>query len=150
VAIAHNARGYDGQFILQRAILLKWRPELILNALKIICMNMEYQTFIDNISYLPKPLRKLPKAFELSVRKSWYPHYLNTKTNLNYVGPMPDVSQHGFDKMSVSERREFKAWYDKQKDMVFDNTRVLEKYSQDDVTVLRQACEIFRRDFIEI
>jgi len=29
-------------------------------------------------------------------------------------------------------------------------TRVLEDYCQDDVTVLREACIIFRRDFIEI
>jgi hypothetical protein len=77
VAIAHNARGYDAQFILQRAILLKWKPKLILNGLKIICMQMEHLTF-DSISYLPMALRKLPEAFGLSVRKSWYPHYFNT------------------------------------------------------------------------
>lgn len=39
--------------------------------------------------------------------------------------------------------------YDELKDKVFDNRRVLE-YCQDDVTVLRQACQIFRRDSIEI
>ena len=33
---------------------------------------------------------------------------------------------------------------------VFDNRRVFVQYCQDDVTVLRQACQIFRRDFIEI
>ena len=32
---------------------------------------------------------------------------------------------------------------------MFDNKRVLEEYYQDDVTI-RQACQIFRRDFIEI
>jgi len=32
----------------------------------------------------------------------------------------------------------------------FDNRLVLEKYCQVDVTVLRQACKIFRREFIEI
>jgi hypothetical protein len=41
------------------------------------------------------------------------------------------------------------SWYDTQKDKVFDNRRVLEEYCQDDVTVLRQACQIFRRDFME-
>jgi len=52
--------------------------------------------------------------------------------------------------MSESERREFMAWYDTQKDKVFDKRHVLEQYCQDDVTVLRQACQIFRRDFIEV
>jgi len=42
------------------------------------------------------------------------------------------------------------SWYDEQKDKMFDNRRVLEQNCQDDVTVLRQACQIFRRDFMEI
>ena len=83
VAIAHNARGFDAQFILQRAILLKWRPELNLSDLKIIFMMMEHLNFIDRISYIPMPLRKQPESFGSSVRKSWYSHYFNTKTNLN-------------------------------------------------------------------
>ena len=36
VAIAHNAKGFDAQFILNRAIFLKWQPKLILIGLKII------------------------------------------------------------------------------------------------------------------
>ena len=33
--------------------------------------------------------------------------------------------------------------------MLFDNRRVLETYSHDDVTVLRQACRVFRREFLQ-
>ena len=96
------------------------------------------------------PLRKLPEAFGLSVTKSWYPHFFNTQANLNYVGPIPDLSQFGLDEMGESERKEFIAWNDTQKDKVFDNRHVFEQYCQDDVSVLRQACQIFRRNFIEI
>jgi hypothetical protein len=42
------------------------------------------------------------------------------------------------------------SWYDEQKEKVFDNRRVLQQIYQDDVTVLRQASQIFGRDFIEI
>jgi len=35
IAIAHNARGFDAQFILDRAIVLKWTTELILNGQKL-------------------------------------------------------------------------------------------------------------------
>ena len=42
------------------------------------------------------------------------------------------------------------AWYNEQKVKVFDNRHVLEQYCQDDVTVLRQACRVFRREFLEI
>jgi hypothetical protein len=63
---------------------------------------------------------------------------------------MPDIAQYDIDEMNGSERREFMAWYDEKEDEVFDNRRVLEEYCQDDVTVLRQACQIFLRDYIEI
>jgi len=41
-------------------------------------------------------------------------------------------------------------WYEERRDEVFDNRRVLEQYCQDDVTVLREPCQVFRRDFMEI
>jgi len=50
VAISHNARAFDSQFILDRAILMKWKPELILNGLKIVSMKIEHMFFIDSVS----------------------------------------------------------------------------------------------------
>jgi G:T-mismatch repair DNA endonuclease (very short patch repair protein) len=92
----------------------------------------------------------LPEAFGLFAYKSWYPHYFNTKANLDYVGPIPDIKYYGVDEMVEAERKDFLSWYEGQKDKIFDNRRVLEQFCQDDVTVLRQASQIFRRDFIEI
>ena len=89
VAIAHNAKAFDLYFILNGAIMLKWKPELIMSGLKIMCMKMEHLVFLDSVSFLPCSLRKLPEAFGLSASKSWYPHYYNTKENLNYVRPIP-------------------------------------------------------------
>jgi len=51
--------------------------------------------------------------------------------------------------MGEGERSEFLEWYEKQ-EPPFDNRRVLEQYFQDDVTVLRQACGVFRREFMQI
>ena len=99
-------------------------------------MKIELMLFIDSVSYLPMPLRTLSEAFGLSVTKSCYPHYFNTNTNLNYVGPIPDVSNYGIDKMGISERGEFMTWYEGQTYRVFDNKLFLEKYCQDHVTVL--------------
>jgi hypothetical protein len=96
------------------------------------------------------PLRKLPEAFGLSSSKSWFPHYYNRKENLKYVGPIPDIQYFAADEMSAGERKRFMSWYAEQKDKVFDCRRVLEEYCQDDVTVFRQACQIFRKDFMEI
>jgi len=54
--------------------------------------------------------------------------------------------------MNESEKRDFIAWYEiqKNKSVVFDNRRVLETYCQDDVTVLQQAYRVFRREYILI
>jgi hypothetical protein len=95
-------------------------------------------------------LRKLPEAFGLSVTKGWYPHHFNTKANLDYVGPLPGIEHYGVADMSEAERIDFMVWYDAQKGTVFNNRRMLEQYCQADVTVLRQACQIFRKDFMVV
>jgi len=46
VATAHNAKAFELHFILNRAIQLKWKPELIMNGLKILCMKMEHLVFL--------------------------------------------------------------------------------------------------------
>jgi len=130
--------------------VLKWKPELIINGLKIMCMMMELLVFLDSVSILPFSLRKLPEAFGLTATTSRSHHYFNTEVNLNYVGPIPDGSFYGANEMSEEERREFLAWYESQKSLPFDNRHVLETYCQDDVTVLRQACRVFRREFMHI
>ena len=66
----------------------------------------EHITFLDSISYMPCSLRKLSEAFGLTASKSWYPHYFNTKENVNYAGEIPHVPYYGVDVMSASERKE--------------------------------------------
>jgi len=129
---------------------MKWKPELILNGLIIVSMKIEHMLFIDSASYLPMPLCKLPEALGLSLSKSCYPHYFNSKTNLDYVGPFPDISYFGAEEMSPSERREFMTWYNGQKNKVLDNKLLLQIYCHDDFTVLRHSCQTFRREFKEI
>ena len=102
------------------------------------------------MSFLPFPLRKLPEAFGLTSSKLWYPHFSNTEENLVYIGPIPDVLYYGVSKIGEGERNEFLAWYESQKESIYDNRRVLESYCQDDLTALRQACTVFRREFMHI
>jgi hypothetical protein len=105
-------------------------------------MRMDDMTFLDSASILPMFLRKLPEAFGLAVSKSWNPKYFNTKENLNYIGPIPEISYFGVNDMSHSERKDFMAWYEEQRDRVFDNRLFLEQYCQ--------VCQLFRREFAEI
>ena len=130
--------------------MLKWQPELIMNGLKIVCMKMENLVFLESVSFHPCPLRKLPGAFGLTASKSWNPHYFNTEENLISVRPINDVSYYGANEMSEAERREFLAWYEGQKDVVFDNSRMLEAYNQDDVTVFKASVSIVQAIVIQI
>jgi len=104
VAIAHKAKTFDLHFILNRLIMIKCKSELITNGLKFISMKMEHLVFFDSVSFLPCALRKLPEAFGLQATKSWYPHYFNTEENLDYFGPMPDISYYGVDEMGRGQR----------------------------------------------
>jgi len=58
VAIAHNAKAFHIHFILNRAILIKRNPELIMYGLKIVCMTMEQPVFLYIVS--------LPRVFCVS------------------------------------------------------------------------------------
>jgi len=127
--MAHNAKAFDLHLVLNRAFQLKWKREVIMNGLKIMSMKMEHLVFLDSVFFLPCLLYKLPEAFGLSASKSWYPHYFNAEENLDYVGPIPDVSYYGVNEMGEEERSEFLAWYDESQksEPIFDNRRVLEK-----------------------
>ena len=129
---------------------MKWRLELVMSGQEIVLMKIEHMKFIDSINLLPCPFRKLSGAFVLTAAKGWYPHYFNTQDNQDYVGWIPDPSYYGIDEMGAGERRDFFEWYDTQRAVLFDNRRVLETYCQDDVTVLRQACRVFRREILQV
>ena len=64
---------------------------------------------LDIVSFLPFALRKVPETFGIKVAKWWYPHYFNTRANLDYVGEIPDM-YYCVDEMSASERNEFLSW----------------------------------------
>jgi len=98
VAFAHNAKAFDLYFILNWAILLKWKTELIMNDLILMCLRLEHLVVLDRVSFLPCSLLMLPEAFGLSASKSWY--YFNTEEHHNYVGPIPDFSCYGVNEMS--------------------------------------------------
>jgi hypothetical protein len=51
VVIDHNAKAFDLHFILNRAILLKWQVELIMNGLKIMCTRVEHLVFLDSVYF---------------------------------------------------------------------------------------------------
>jgi len=59
------------------------------DGMKIMCMRVEHLVFLESVSFLPFALSKLPEAFGLTVAKSWYPHYFNTRENLTLCSENP-------------------------------------------------------------
>jgi hypothetical protein len=113
-------------------------------------MTVEHLKFLDSVNFLPMSLKAMPKAFDLPYKKGDYPYLFNTAENLDYIGPYPDPKYYGVDFMSGEERTRFVAWYDEQKDQIFNNKEQLLAYSMGDVSVLRTAACSFRNLFLEL
>ncbi|XP_033213572.1 uncharacterized protein LOC117170699 [Belonocnema kinseyi] len=95
--IAHNAKGFDAQFILSHLIKekgLRNPPEIILNGTSILLVKM--------------PLRQLPEAFGLEeAKKGTFPHLFNTPKNQEYIGKIPDAKYFSPDTVSREARDSF-------------------------------------------
>jgi len=99
-AIAHNAKGYDSQFILKYCVDNTLKPYTIYNGTKQMLLNVGKIKIIDSHNFLASPLSAFPKTFGLNeLKKGYFPHYFNTNENQNYVGPIPDISFYGTNKM---------------------------------------------------
>jgi hypothetical protein len=80
IVIAHNFKGYDGQFILNYLVHTACiKPKVILNGSKMLCMEVCGLKFIDSYNFLPCALAKMPAAFGLTeLKKGYFPHFFYT------------------------------------------------------------------------
>jgi hypothetical protein len=60
-------------------------------------MVVENFNILDSFNFLPMSLKSMPKPFDLTCRKEYYPHFFNTARNLNYEGPYPEPEFYGAD-----------------------------------------------------
>ena len=151
--IAHNAKGYDAQFIRNWCIENSMKPYCIYNGTKIMFMEVNGRRFIDSLNFITAPLSSFPKTFGLTeLKKGYFPHYFNKKHNQNYVGPIPSKRHFGYDQMSSSVRKGFLQWYNAKQDenYVFNFKNELREYCRSDVDILRRSMLKFREDFIEL
>ncbi|XP_056022075.1 uncharacterized protein LOC130054965 [Ostrea edulis] len=144
--IAHNFKGYDGQFILNYLVHTACiKPAVILNGSKILCMGVFGLRFIDSYNFLPFALAKMPSAFGLTeLKKGYFPHFFNTEQNQNYVGPYPDAHYYNPDDMSIANREAFYTWYNQQQGKEFDFQKEFLAYCISDVDILRRCCAQFK------
>lgn len=66
IAVAHNAKGYDAQFILDYCHRSGLKPDRIISrGLEILFMQVGSIQFKDSLCFLPMALSALPKAFDI-------------------------------------------------------------------------------------
>lgn len=147
IVIAHNFKGYDGQFILNYLVHTACiTPSVIMNGTKILSMEVLGLKFIDSYNYLPFALSKMPSAFGFEeMKKGYFPHFFNTEQNQNYVGPYPPASYYNPDDMTCSGRKAFYDWYRQQEGKLFDFQKEFVDYCISDVDILQRCCAQFRK-----
>ncbi|GBN93225.1 hypothetical protein AVEN_210736-1 [Araneus ventricosus] len=130
-AIAHNLKGYDGQFILAHLLTQGIKPQIITSGSKI--MSIEVSSckirFIDSLNFLTTPLSNFPKTFGLEeLTKRYFPHLYNTEENQAYVGTLPGITYYVPNFMNTAEREKFMNWYEERKEQPFDFREELYEY----------------------
>ena len=87
-------------------------PKFIMDGTKILIMIVENLHFLRSLNYLAMSLNSMPKSFDLTCKKGYYPHFFNTANILDYVGPHTEPKFYGADFMSGDERGQFSAWFE--------------------------------------
>ena len=148
---AHNARGYDSQFILRDIIDRQLLDvEVISSGLKLLRIKVANVTFVDSLSFFHAPLAALPKAFGLGdVKKGTFPHFFNKSENWNYRGDIPALEYFGIDYMKPEAANDLEAWHRIQNSVWIFREEII-KYCRQDVVILSEAIRKFRETFKDI
>jgi hypothetical protein len=94
--LAHNAGGYDCQFVLRWLERHGQKPDTVpspspSSLYRPLQLAYDNVRFIDSWTFITIPLSKFGKCFGLSQSKPDFPHAFSLRENLDYRGPMPGV-----------------------------------------------------------
>lgn len=130
-AVAHNMKGFDGQFVVGWMLRQGLTPEIIPNGSKIMCINIPSLNLrvIDSFNFLPMRLANLPKTFGIQeIKKGYFPHLFNSPENQSYKGELPSKNYFSPDTMSSEDRTKFLSWYEERRKHPFDFKEEMEAY----------------------
>ncbi|CAL1296390.1 unnamed protein product, partial [Larinioides sclopetarius] len=92
-AIAHNMKGFDGQFIMAWMLKQGTIPAIIPNGSMLMTITHTALKIrvIDSFNFFPMSLSNIPACFDLmELKKGYFPHLFNREEHQSYVGPYPD------------------------------------------------------------
>ncbi len=148
IALAHNARGFDTQFLLNFLTDRGYLPKIIPKGQKIMQLETGMVTIKDSLNFLPMPLSALPKSFgfDKETMKGYFPHFFNCSENEDYEGPLPAHHYYGTSTMTQDQRDKFFNWYNPLKEAEYTFNLKIEcwNYCNNDVFICAKAIMKFR------
>ncbi|KYO30417.1 hypothetical protein Y1Q_0017661 [Alligator mississippiensis] len=150
--IAHNAKGYNGYFIVSQLLKEKMGMKLIAQGGKLMCIEVTRLgiRFIDSLNFLPMKLNRFPQAIWFEGCKGYFRHVFNMAKKQNYVGPLPKMEYYGIENMMSREKGQFLEWYQNNRDKTFDMQKKLVCYCQQDVKNLKEVCCLYRDEIMKM
>jgi hypothetical protein len=150
IFIAHNAKGFDAQFIInefqKRLIPTDQEMNVTLEGTKLLGVKFRKIWIKDSSLFIPMRLEQFPKAFGLTeLKKGFFPYAFNDPCNINYVGAIPEKKYFAHDMMSEPKRKEFEKWYESVKDKPYNFKEELEAYCWSDIQLLSAGCLAYSR-----
>ena len=154
-AFAHNARGYDAQFILRELWSHNFKGlDVIMRGRKILIIRCGNIKMLDSLNYFLLSLADLPKAFglDVSIKKGDFPHLFNKESNYKYRGSIPDIEYFSPDYLTPNKKSELLKWHKEYKESgkswVFMDE--LLSYCKNDVEILMLCVMRFRQLFKQV
>lgn len=152
--IAHNASSFDSQLILNSLLQIRDNNiKLQVRGYKILRIILKrYIHFIDSLMFLPMPLVKFTKAFDIDpiYSKGFFPFLFLTFDNWHYIGSMPDKKYFNYDSFSNARKTQFDSWYEENSTQSYNLRDEAIFYCNNDVTLLRLGCLKFMDEIIDI
>lgn len=154
---AHFGSGFDFLPILEWLHTeARFLPQVIMQGTRILSMRVGEKKFLDSFLFIPIPLANFSSTFNIDEhKKGYFPHYLSTPQNQNYVGApgqFPHKDLFGAGSFTVGKKSDaFNLWHAEQCAVYYQSgkqynfAKELEEYCRSDVKVLKHGILKFRQ-----
>lgn len=157
IVIAHNGGGYDTRLIYEYVVneesgITQKQIKPLINGCKFMELKVGCTRFRDSLLHLTGSLANLAKAFNLTMRKGYFPHLFNTIENQDYVGTIPDERYFDltFSAKSAEDVQKFKEWHASQRHRTdWSFKEEIKLYCIDDVKILADMCLQYHLENVE-
>lgn len=125
IVLAHNGGGYDTRLVYEYVVneesgITQKKIKPLINGCKFMELKVGPTRFRDSLLHLTGSLAALAKAFQLKMRKGYFPHLFNTIENQDYVGCIPDERYFDltFSAKTADDVAKFREWHTSQRYLI--------------------------------